>query len=105
MKITLKEEEIELKYGFKSLIIFENITKKPFNPSTLEDMIIFFYSVTLASKKEYNITFDEFIEWLDEEPSRLTEFSEWLSKIYGVNEKISPVDKEKATTKKKKKTS
>lgn len=104
MQISIKNEEITLKYGFKALMIYENITKNSFNPKTLEDMIVFFYSVVLASKKEYNLTLDEFIEWLDEKPSILTEFSEWLGKIYMVNEKISPVEKNTKTAKKKKTT-
>jgi hypothetical protein len=32
MNVTIKEKEITLKYSFRALMIYENITQKSFNP-------------------------------------------------------------------------
>lgn len=63
-------------------MIYENITQKNFNPQGLSDVITFFYSVVVASAKDSNLKFDEFIDWIDENPSSLNEFSQWLNDVY-----------------------
>ena len=73
MKIKIQEKEIELKKTFRSYIIFESITDKIFAPKTMSDVVTYFYSVVLASEKDINLTFDEFIDWLDENENALNE--------------------------------
>lgn len=78
MKITYKDKEIELKYSFRSLMIYENIMNKSFKPESLTDVITFFYCVVISNMRDETIQFDEFVDYLDEEPQRLTDFSQWL---------------------------
>lgn len=82
MTITIREKEITLKYGFRALMIYENITQKSFQPQGLSDVVTFFYSVLVASAKGENITFDEFLDWLDDNPTSLSQFSDWLTEVY-----------------------
>lgn len=89
MKIQIKNTEITLKYSFRSLIIYEQITGKSFEPKSLGDIIIYFYSSVLGSAKDFTITYDEFLDWLDENPSAITDFSKWLADIASVNQHIS----------------
>lgn len=88
MKLTIKEKEIELKYTLRSLILFENITEKSFNPQGLSDMLTYFYCVVVASSKDYSLSFDDFIDWCDENPEALGEFSEWLISTSGIQDKL-----------------
>lgn len=78
MKITIKNTTIELKNKMRSLLIYEQITNKPFNPTTITDIIIYFYSVILACEPNIDLTFDELMNELDENPSLYNDFNFWL---------------------------
>lgn len=87
-------KDYELKYSFRAMMIYENITKKSFNPKTITDIIVFFYSILVSSGKGDSFEFDNFMEILDSQPEKLTEFSEWLTNIFTMNQQLSPVDTE-----------
>lgn len=88
MILDINEKHIELKHGFRSLMIYENITGKSFNPVNLTDIVTYFYCVVLASEKTVRITFDEFINLIDEKPDKVTEFADWLTKTMFINQNI-----------------
>ena len=102
MTLTIKDKEIELKYSFKAMMIFENIKGESFNPKTVSDIIIFFYSTILGSDRNLSLEFDDFISWLDDNPEKMTEFSNWLSSVVNKNKFISPEMTEKEIKKAKK---
>lgn len=89
MKITLKEKEIELKYTFRSLMIYEQITGATFQPKGITEIMFYFYSTILASAKDLELTFDEFIEWNDENPNLINDFSKWVNDIVTKNNFIT----------------
>lgn len=94
MKVNIKEQEIELKRSYRSYIIYESITGGPFAPKNLTDMITYMYSVLLASKKDIEFTFDEFIDWLDEQDSNIVgEFTEWLRQQDNRDEQFNKAEK------------
>ena len=106
MKVNIKDQEIELKYSFRSLIIFEEITSKTLTvPESLKDILILFYSVVLSSAKGslQDFTWDEFMDYLDENPEITIEFTNWLKDVLetqnGIAEKHSK-EVEKKTTRK-----
>lgn len=78
MKITIKDKEIELKQTIRALMLYENIENKTFNPTTTTDFITYMYCVVVASSKDYSISFEDFMDAIDENPDKLKEFSEWL---------------------------
>lgn len=81
MKITILGNKIELKYTFRGYMIFEQITDHAFRGNDgLSDFITLFYSMVMASNSSLTIEFDEFINWLDEHPEELNNFSEWIGK-------------------------
>lgn len=100
MKITYKDKEYELKYSFRALMIYENITGTGFNPKTLSDLITFYFSLLLSATTDEQIDFNEFLDWLDEDPSRLNDFSVWLSEVFKLNDLKSPIKKEQTKEKK-----
>ena len=101
MKINIKDKEIELKKTFRSYIIFESITDKIFAPKTMSDVATYFYSVVLASDRNIELTFDEFIDWLDENENALNDFEQWLTEISKVDSQLQSKKKEKKTKEKK----
>ena len=92
MKINIKDQEIEMKYSFRSLIIFEEITGKTMTvPDTLKDILILFYSIILSSAKGslQDFTWDMFMDWLDENPEITIEFTQWLKDVLEAQNSIT----------------
>ena len=89
MKVRIKEQEVELRYSMRSLFMFERVANKNFNPTTIEDFCTFFYCVVCSSNKDLDLTFGEFVDYLDEDPSKMNEFAEWLSKTMQKNTFLS----------------
>ena len=107
MKIQILDKEVELKNSFRAYIIFENITGKSFQSvNTLGDILIFMYSTVLASLKTTDISFDAFMDYIDENPDVVTQFSLWLAQSHEfINEASNKLedDTKKKTVRKTKK--
>lgn len=101
MIVKLNDREITLKRTMRSYMLFESITGKAFSPKTITDIITYFYAVVLSSDKDVEVSFDEFIDYLDSNEGVYEEFQQWiigLDKIQGALSK-----KKKTATKKPKK--
>lgn len=88
MKITIKikDKEIELKQTLRALIMYENITDKAFEPKTFQDILTFLWCIVLTSSKDYSlITFDEFIDFIDENHQVLGDMIKWLNTEFSGN--------------------
>jgi len=86
MTIKINDKEIELKYTIRAMIMYENMTEKTLNPQGLTDVITFMFCVIVASSKDYSLKFDDFIDYLDENPNVINEFAEWLKTAGNNNE-------------------
>lgn len=100
MKIVIKEQEIELKYSFRALIIYENIMNKSFEGRGITEILTFMYCVILGSQKGLEFTYDEFLDLIDTQPNLIKEFSEWLTATVEQNnalmmKNVSDKDKKK----------
>lgn len=74
----IKNQDIELKSKMRSLLIYEQIAGKPFAPNGFTDMMLYFYSVILANYPNIQLTFDELMDEVDENPNLFTEFTMWI---------------------------
>lgn len=81
MTITINDKDIELKYTLRSMMMYENITGKTFAPEGVSDILTFFYCVVVASAKNYDLKFDDFLDVIDENQDKLNEFSLWLTNV------------------------
>lgn len=99
MKVDIDNKEVNLKYTFRAYMIFEQIVGHSFAGINLTEFITLFYSVLMASDTELTTDYDKFIDWLDENPNKLGEFTKWLTEnIKKQNALTAP---EKKTSKKK----
>lgn len=78
MKIQIKDKDIELKYSFRAMMVFEEITGNSFSFSGMKDLIVYFYSTVIASDKDLDLDFEQFMDWLDDNPDELNNFTEWV---------------------------
>lgn len=99
MNININGKTVTLKYSFRAFMIYEKITGMSFSPKGVYEIIVYFYSTVLASDKSTDISFDDFMDYLDENPELLEGFSEWLSSVLNKNSYINnPEGKEEKTT-------
>lgn len=95
MKLNIQNKEINIKYSFKGFMAYEQITGESFKPQGLNEIITLFYSMVMTSNNDLTITFDEFIDWLDENPEQLNNFSTFLVENTKRVEALSPKDNNK----------
>lgn len=88
MKVNIHGKDIELKNTIKSLLLYENIVEETFAPKNLQSVITYFYCVIIASSKDYSIQFDDVVEYIDENPDTLEDFSKWLVDVNTTTDKI-----------------
>lgn len=89
MNIFIDDKEIQLKYTFRAMMIYENITEKTFEPKGITEFILLFYSIVMASDKELSLSINEFMDWLDNNQDKLNEFIQWLSHTLLVRNEMS----------------
>lgn len=80
MKIKIDNKDIELRVTMRAMIIFEKIADKAFNITTVTDLILYFYANILACYPDFNMTFDEFLSYLDENSDVFKMFTDFIEK-------------------------
>lgn len=96
MEVIIKNQTIQLKNSMRAIMCYEQITGKAFSPVTMTELVIYFYSTIIASNLDLVLTFDEFVEWLDDNGDMLTQFTQWLTSQNKMNEPLQqPTKKSK----------
>lgn len=75
-EIEINGKNYKLKYTVRSLFIFEQITGKSFKIENLLDNYLFFYSMILANNRDDILSWDDFIDALDEDPTLFKRMSD-----------------------------
>lgn len=81
MKLIINNREVELRFSFKSDLIFESIQNHSFKGDTETDWVVYFYSTYLALTEDLDCNLDDFIKFLDEQPENLYAFIAWYTKV------------------------
>ena len=79
MTLTINKKKYKVKYTIRALFIFEQITGKQVSINTLLDNYLFFYSMILANNEDV-LSWDEFLDALDNDPKLFTKIAEMLNK-------------------------
>lgn len=74
----IKDKEYKLKYTLRALFIYEQITGKVFKLQTITDEYLFFYCVLAANNPDMNLTFDDLIDAIDEDPNIMIQFQDFM---------------------------
>lgn len=94
-------KEYNLKFGLRSMFIFESITGGAFNINTIFDEYVYFYSCLIADTNNPPLDFDDFIAYCDEHPELLKEFDNTLLEESKRKNMLSEKGKKKAKNTKK----
>lgn len=101
MEIEILGKKVTLKRTMRSLIIYEQKTGKTFQPKSVTDVMYYFYACILASDRSLSITFDEFMDWLDDgHMESFIDFSQWLTGQLKNEEAFLALKAEEKTAKK-----
>ena len=76
MTITINNKEYKLKYTIRALLIFEQITERPFEIRNTMDNYLFFYCMLLANNPDNLLDWDEFIDAMDNDASLITQLNQ-----------------------------
>lgn len=78
-EIEINGKNYKLKYTIRSLFIWEQITGKSFKIDNMLDNYLFFYSMILANNPDNILSWDDYINAMDEDPmlfKRMTDIIE-----------------------------
>lgn len=97
--VKINGEEYKVKNTLRALFIFEEITGKAFKIETMLDNYVFLYSVILASNPERILTWDNFIEALDDDGRIAMAINEILAEAQKVEKLLGEENDEKGEKK------
>ena len=98
--ITINGKDYKIKYTIRALFIFERITGKTFQLTSLLDNYIFFYSMILANNDNENpLKWDDFLDAIDSDPSIFLKMTDIINEEQNKNDIF---DKEENDSKEKK---
>lgn len=100
LKFKLNGKDYEIKYKLRGLVYFEQISGQDYKVGGLMDSIILFYAFIYANYPDFDLSPDEFMDCLDEEPTLLNKFNKWLLDEQKKQQLLS--SDEKTSSKKKK---
>ena len=97
--ILINGKEYKIKYGIRAMLIAEQITQKPFSLDNMNEQLVFLYSCLLAANNELTMSYEEFLDAIDEDMSIIIRFGQYLAEQ---QKKEKNILKEKSKKKKKK---
>ena len=97
--ILINGKEYPIKYGIRSMLIQEQITQKPFSLDNMNEQLVFLYACLLAADNELSMSYEEFLDAVDEDMSIIIRFGQYLAEQ---QKKEKNILKDKGTKKKKK---
>ena len=79
MILTINNKDYTIKYTIRALFIFEQITGKAFEIKTVLDNYLFLYSLILANNQDNPLTWDEFVEAIDNDRGVLEQLNKVIT--------------------------
>ena len=77
--ILINGKEYKIKYGIRAMLISEQITQKPFSLDNMNEQLVFLYACLLAADNELTMSYEEFLDAVDEDMSIIIRFGKYLS--------------------------
>ena len=97
--ILINGKEYKIKYGIRAMLIAEQITQKPFSLENMNEQLVFLYACLLAADNELTMSYEEFLDAIDEDMSIIIRFGKYLAEQ---QKKEKNILKENKSKKKKK---
>ena len=102
-EIEINGKNYKLKYTIRSLFIWEQITGKPFKIENMLDNYLFFYSMILANNPDEILTWDDYLNAMDEDPTLFKRMSDIIEEQQKKDNLFTTEEKDKKSKGTKKK--
>ena len=79
MIINYNNKEIKLKFSFRADMLFEDATGKTFTAQSESEWLQYFFCTLVAITKDETLKFDDFLDWISDNPTVFYDFIEWYS--------------------------
>lgn len=79
MKVTIKGREYEIRFSLRVLFKYEEVCGHPFDGKRLQELYMLMHCALLALNEDYTLTFDELIDYCDDDKSVFETFQQVLS--------------------------
>ena len=96
-----EEKEFKIKQTIRAIFLFEQISQRPFEIKTTLDNYLYFYCILLANNEDF-MSWDEFLNYIDDNPSILVELTKKLNQSQEIEKLLNPSDSESEEGDKKK---
>lgn len=100
MTIKIKEKEYKVKQTIRAIFLWEQITERQFEIKSTLDNYLYFYCLLLANNPDF-MSWDEFINLLDDEPEILIQLSKVLTEQTKLDKLLNPDSGDEKSDKKK----
>lgn len=87
--IKINEKEYFIKQTIRSIFLWEQIAQKPFEIKTTLDNYLYFYCILLANNEDF-MSWDGFINCLDQNPSIVIELTKKLTQSQEMEKLLNP---------------
>ena len=77
-QININGQELTMKTGMKSFMIFESITGKAFQITNTSDLLCLIYSCIMSGSPECKLDFDTMLDWLDDNPTMIPDLRDFV---------------------------
>ena len=89
MTIKINEKEYKIKQTIRSIFLWEQIAQRTFEIRNTLDNYLYFYCILLANNENF-MTWDEFLDCLDDNPSILVELTKKLTQSQEMEKLLNP---------------
>ncbi len=79
MKITYQNREIEIKFSFRADMLFEDAVGHSFSGQSETEWLQYFFCTVVAVTKDETLKFEEFVDWISDNPTVFYQFLEWYT--------------------------
>lgn len=79
MEITINSRQYKVKLTLRALILFEKVAGTSFKFETLSDQILYLYCLILANNEDVEISLEDLIDAMDNDPSILLNYFQFLT--------------------------
>ena len=79
MIINYNNQEITLKFSFRSDMLFEDAVGHTFTAQNESEWLQYLFCTLVALTKDETLKFDDFLDWISENPTVFYDFIEWYS--------------------------
>lgn len=100
-EIEINGKNYKLKYTIRSLFIWEQITGKSFKIANMLDNYLFFYTMILANNPDNILSWDDYINAMDEDPMLFKRMSDIIEEQQKKDNLFTNEEKTKKGSKKK----